>query len=238
MSSTYFSRLDSQKSHRSRAGFIPFEVRRRWRLPLTAKSGGGLQAGFTLIEMLIVLAISAVMMVYVAGTFSRSRVDLTQEANGIIANIRKAQTYAVSAKTFPSDPSLPPADWGTLRCGYGIHYLNSQTLQIYAGANAQSVNCKTTDRKFGGGDIAIETIKITNPKAEFGAAFWDVFFEPPDPKTYTCDSACWTGVSCDSACSSLSRPPLSIVIRELGAVCPGVQCKTINVYTSGRIEIQ
>lgn len=196
-------------------GFIP-HIRNRFRIQ--PQSGhGSLCAGFTLIEMAVVAGIIGFLSTALIINFSRTRIDVDQSANLIMATIREAQTKAVSSSIYG----------GYNPCGYGIHYVSPTQVAIYIGQDASTVNCLNIANKNyqAGRDVLLGAQSFGDPKIQFTGAFNDIFFLPPDPKTYLNNN------------SSLNQPPITIQIGQIGGTCPQ-NCRTISVYPSGKIESQ
>ncbi len=173
-------------------------------------------AGFTLVEMVVVMAIIGFLSTSLITNFSRTRVDIEQSANLVIATVREAQTKAISSKIYN----------GYNPCGYGIHYIDVNQFAIYVGPSATTNDCSTIDKNYQSNqDTLLPTQTFINSKVQFTNPFSDVFFLPPDPKTYINNSAL------------LNQPPLSINISASGAACPQ-NCRAISIYPSGKIESQ
>lgn len=178
--------------------------------------------GFTLLEVLIVAAITGFITTFLLLNFSRLRINLNEELNTFISRVRLAQTRAASSTHFNN----------SIRCGYGVRYINSQSYAIYVGENASSLNCAAQNKDYNptGGpdnDADIEVVNFANPKVELKTVFRAIYFEPPDPKTFIIDSG-----------GTVHNEPnysLSITVGKVGGTCPQ-DCKTINVSTSGKIE--
>lgn len=171
--------------------------------------------GFTLIEVLVVAAITVIITGFLIANFSRSRVDLNQVALTTVDAIREAQSQALSGSLLR----------GTYRCGYGIHFESSSYL-LYAGPDSATVDCKTTDRNYNPGvDVVVRQAFLPSNVLEFVLPVPDIFFEPPNPTTYIGDSSA-AGLSA------------TITIHRAGAQCPSVDCRVISVSTSGRIQTQ
>lgn len=175
------------------------------------------RTGFTLIEMLVVASIVAFLSVALISEFSRSRVDLDQSVNLAEATVRSAQAEAVASLHYN----------GYNPCGYGIHWdSTSKQLEVYVGPDASIINCASINKNFQAGqDSVVSYLKISDQKVEIKSVSADIFFVPPDPKTYINDN------------DSLVGSPATITLGVVGTNCP-TDCKTIYVYPSGKIEVQ
>lgn len=171
--------------------------------------------GFTLIEVLVVAAITGIISTIMLLNFQRSRVDLYESAGVIVADLRATQSKALASTKYDSGSG------SKIRCGYGVHYISLTSYSIYAGPDASSNNCKSLNRNLDGTDTTVSTKTFGNEKVEFKSTFNDIFWEPPHPYTYVNNS---------SASASID-----ITIGKKGGTCPQ-DCKTINVSTSGKIE--
>ena len=178
--------------------------------------------GFTLIEVLIVAAITGFITTFLLINFSRTRINFAEEANTFASKFRIAQTKAVSSTRFNN----------SIRCGYGVRYINSQSYAIYVGENSSTLDCATQNKDYnptGGADndADFEVINFADSRVEFKTIFRAIYFEPPDPKTFIIDSG-----------GTVHNEPnygLGITIGKVGGTCPQ-DCKTIDVFTSGKIE--
>jgi prepilin-type N-terminal cleavage/methylation domain-containing protein len=171
--------------------------------------------GFTLVEVLVVAAITVMITGFLIANFSRSRVDLNQITLTTLDAVREAQSQALSGAVLR----------GTYRCGYGIHFDENGYL-LYAGADSSKVDCSSEKKSFGGGkDAIVRQALLPNNTLEFILPIPDIFFEPPNPTTYIGESST-AGLS------------TTISIRRKGAKCPSADCRTIYVSTSGRIQTQ
>ena len=173
--------------------------------------------GFTLIEVLVVAAITGFVATFMLINFQKSRIDMTLTANEFVTGLRSAQSKAFASARYDTGTGLKT------RCGYGVHYISPTSYAMYVGPDAALVNCSTLNKNYDGADSIISTNVFIDARVEFKSSFNDIFFEPPDPKTY---------LNNDSA---LGLPPQVITIGKIGDTCPN-NCKTINVYTSGKIE--
>jgi len=180
------------------------------------------RAGFTLIEVLIVAAITGFITTFLLINFSRTRINFAEETNVLKSKIRIAQTKAVSSTQFNN----------SIRCGYGIRYINNQSYAIYVGENASTLDCSTQNKDYnptGGNDndANFEVINFSDSRIELKTVFRAIYFEPPDPKTFIIDS--------DGTVHNEPNYSLDITIGKIGGTCPQ-DCKTVNVSTSGKIE--
>ncbi len=171
--------------------------------------------GFTLVEMLVVVALvgifSVLLLLNLRG-FSTNAVVLERAALVVVSDIRRSQSLSIAGVGFQSNPV----------CGYGIHYVNGTTYLIYAGGEN---TCGSSNKNYqSGNDFSYQQVKITENNVEFKGSFQDVFFVPPDPKTYIDNSF------------SLSASPLTISIGFKGYNCPAY-CKTISVFPSGKVDL-
>ncbi len=171
--------------------------------------------GFTLIEVLVVAAITGIISTLMLLSFQRTRVDLNESGSVFVADLRAAQSKALASTKYDSGSG------SKIRCGYGVHYVDSTSYSVYAGPDASSADCSSFNRNLDGGDATVTTKVFGNEKVEFKATFNDIFWEPPYPYTYINNS---------SASASIT-----VTIGKKGGTCPQ-DCKTINVSTSGKIE--
>lgn len=179
--------------------------------------------GFTLLEVIIVASITGFITTFLLINFSRTRINFAEEANIFASKFRIAQTRAVSSTKFN----------GSIRCGYGVRYINNRSYAIYTGESASAFNCAVQNKDYnpvGGNpdtDANVEVVNFANTRIEFKTVFRAIYFEPPDPKTFIIDSG-----------GTVHNEPnytLPITIGKVGGTCPQ-DCKTINVFTSGKIE--
>lgn len=171
--------------------------------------------GFTLIEVMVIAAITGVISTFMLISFQRTRLDLNEISSVVVADLRATQSKALASTKYDSGLGLK------IRCGYGVHYVGLTSYSIYAGPDANSNNCKSLNRNLDGADTTVTTKNFGDAKVEFKATFNDIFWEPPHPYTYLNNS---------SASASIN-----ITIGKKGGACPA-DCKTINVSTSGKIE--
>ncbi len=183
--------------------------------------------GFGLIDLLVAIAITAFLTIALIKNFS-STISYDRVANVVASDLRNAQSYAISSKKYQGPLDSTPVS----RCGWGLHQdtSNSSTYIIYAGPSA-AANCSSRGYQDTSNSPTFKTAALDS-RLEFETSprFKDIFYEPPDPKTYFNNS---------------SNPPGAveeIVIRKIGitkAQCNAgnVACIKICAYMSGRIEI-
>lgn len=172
-------------------------------------------SGFTLIEVIVVAAITVMMTLSLIANFSKSSTDLVQTANKLVADIRDAQTRAVAGAQFA----------GSSRCGYGIHYIDPATYVIYAGPASTDplIDCSTQNRNYDANlDVVVVTKRLGGTSIVMAQSFQDVFFEPPNPTTYI-----------NNAVIPAASQAISLVKK--GGSCPS-DCKITYIYGTGRIE--
>ena len=209
-------KLKILKTENTKTGFTQYiNFQRIGSFFASAKKTGSCITGFTLIEVVVVATITAIISTFMLLSFQRTRLDLNESSTTIVADLRSAQSKALASTKYDSGSG------SKIRCGYGIHYINTTSYSVYVGPDASSGDCKTQNRNLDGADATITTKVFGNEKVEFKASFNDIFWEPPHPYTYINNSS--------------SSASITITIGRKGGVCPG-DCKTINVSTSGKIE--
>ena len=164
--------------------------------------------------MLVVAGIIAILSSSIIVSFSRSRVDVRQATSVTKSTIRAAQAKAVSSTTYN----------GYNPCGYGVTQISSTQIAIYVGPNAATTDCSTINKNYAlGQDTIISYQNFQDTHIEFKNTFADVFFLPPDPKTYLNNDA------------TLSNTPLEMQVGVVGTACP-TNCRSVFIYPSGKIE--
>ena len=179
------------------------------------------ERGFSLIEVMVVSTIMAVISTVLILNFRESSVSnaaMNRSASIMVSDIRRAQSLATSLTLFEDNTV----------CGYGVHYINITSYTIYVGRISGGGTCASSSRNYQSStDAVLETKKIITDKFELDKSFGDIFFEPPDPKTYINNDA------------SLSQPAETVVIIEKGGTnCNQFKCIFIDIFPSGRVDIR
>lgn len=185
-----------------------------------------LDSGFSLIEMLVVMSITALMTGFLIAQFSHSQTGVTQVAAVIESELRDAQTRAISGVKYQSKH----------RCGYGATQFDEHSLYIYTSPDASDTaqqDCSLQDKNYEAkvGDETVRMVSISDPKIEIKDLgqkyiFKDIFFEPPLGRTY---------IDNDGSASAVAG---RITIGAQSVACtsnPG-SCKSICIYPSGNIQ--
>jgi|SRR3989344_1531456 len=177
-------------------------------------------SGFALIELVVTIAILAILSTVLFFNFRSTSTNKTarnQIVSLITSTIRRAQTMSTSSTKVS----------GNVVCGFGVHYINANSIKIYAGSEA---SCAVANRNYQAGtDFDIENITIPNANLEIKSSFNDIFFEPPDPKTFINNYAGLSGPL------SITTTTISVGVKTQG--CGSLRCTDIIVKTSGGIDI-
>ena len=175
------------------------------------------ERGLTLIEVLVTASLIVFISTLVIRNISISKLNLERLAGVVVADVRLAQSLALSTKKTEDQ----------IRCGYGISQINSTTYVVYAGPPTTS-NCASKNYNTSQESITYKTV-VLDPRADLvdSPKFSDVFYEPPDPKTTIVQGG-----------SSV----VDIIIKKLGTTkqtCNNfsVDCIHVCVYDSGRVEV-
>lgn len=169
-----------------------------------------MKKGFTLIEVLIVTAMTVLLTTALITNFSRTRTELPRLTAGLINDVRLAQNRAVSGALHG----------GAHRCGYGVHFEQDHYV-VFAGPEPDpSAGCAGDSRTFADGSTVL-TVALS-PGLQFDTT-GDVYFEPPLPTTYV------DGVAGNS---------LTLRLQEPRADCPSAGCRVIFINATGQIQSQ
>ncbi|MDO8574969.1 MAG: prepilin-type N-terminal cleavage/methylation domain-containing protein [bacterium] len=134
--------------------------------------------GFTLIEMLVVLAITVIITGVVIFNIGAERQNsaLMRSAQKLSLDLRRAQNFSLSSKVF-KNLGVP--------CGWGAHFngIGSDSYIIFADL---AVNQNCSDRDFiraANGSEDFETINLESgiTVSSLSSGLSDVVFTPPDP---------------------------------------------------------
>lgn len=200
--------------------------------------------GFTLIEVLIVGAIIGILSMMLFFNFRSSGSNITarnQTVAAVVADIRRAQTMSINSSTVA----------GSIVCGYGLHYLGGNNNYLIYAKPRPTGGCSglTTRNYESAEDIPVQNIFLANPNFEiktnacpvgsdlsFTGNGNDIFFEPPDPKTYLADhppiysKSILITVDLKPESGNCSGDYSTIVVKSAGAidVCTAVGGGTCN----------
>ncbi|MEK7600888.1 MAG: prepilin-type N-terminal cleavage/methylation domain-containing protein, partial [Patescibacteria group bacterium] len=174
--------------------------------------------GFTLIEILIAIAITGIVTTGVVTRFSKTSVVTRKAAERFITDLRSMQSRALSGTQYED----------AFRCGFGITVTTETTYALYAGPDAGSVVCASEDRNFEDGiDATIEELSLLDPTLSFKTAVGDIFFEPPSG-TAALDNTIGT-----------NQAPVDVVIgpTETDCIASPNQCQRVCIFATGKIDL-
>lgn len=142
------------------------------------KISNGMNKGFTLIEILVVLAIIVIITGIVIFNIGNERQNsaLLRSAQKLSLDLRRAQSFALSSKVFKTF-GVP--------CGWGVHFngVDSDSYVIFADL-ATDQNC--SDRDFiraASGSEDFETLNLESgiTVSNLSGSLSDIVFTPPEP---------------------------------------------------------
>jgi len=165
--------------------------------------------GFTLIEVLVVSAITALLAGLLVTNFSRTRSALPRFSAELVSATRQAQSLAISGVLHED----------THRCGYGVAFLSDRYI-IFAGPDATR-GCGGDNFRYDVGEPIVAKGPV--PEGLVMTAPADAYFQPPLPTTYL-NGAVGAG-------------SLEITLRETRASCPSSGCRTIIIDESGHVQV-
>jgi len=176
--------------------------------------------GFTLLEMMVVVAIISLMSVLVMGNYNSQKKakEMQFSAQKIADSIRKAQNYSINIKKL---------EGYNVSGGYGIHFIAGNSFTIFLDDSVDR------NKTYGVEDHDVETVELPsgvnieslNGGAVVGAA--DLVFEPPYGNVHMSFDG-----TLQTSTPSLS---LSIEIKRSGESCPEF-CKTVSINSQGQIN--
>src|SRR3989344_1958997 len=176
--------------------------------------------GFSLIEVLVVAGLMVLMSSLMIRNFSSTRLDFDKIANQLEADVRLAQSNALSSKKVND----------AFRCGYGITWIGDSTYDIYAGKDTAVSSCASdSSPNFRFVDAAstpiVKTIILDSRIRVLN--FQDIFFLPPDPRLYRDNG------------NQPTKNPQEITLRKNSVSnCNGEDnCRYVCVYPSGKVEV-
>ena len=184
--------------------------------------------GFSIPELITVIIIISLITALVFANYKKGQklYALEQATQKVASDIRRAQAKAIAGEEYPV---TPPDE----HCGYGITQDSSSpgdTYILYAGVKSNCSSGLGTRNYQPGPDGEVEIIEL--PKSEIieftGVGFNDIFFEPPDPKTYINNQA---------------LPPVAETIIKIHIIGKGTNCgeegvRCITVKNTGLIKIE
>jgi len=174
-----------------------------------------------MLELTVVMAITGILTFFLINNFPASKIGLTDSANVLVADVRFAQSKALSGATFK----------GNSICGYGLHPDGNDPAKyiLFAGParTAMGGDCSAYSKVYDDNSEVWAIKTIVAKGVTFQKPFPDIFFEPPEPKVYI------------DGQPDIAQVAEIIIQSEDAVSCPpsSDKCRVICVYGSGRIEI-
>lgn len=159
------------------------------------------EAGFTLIEMITVLAIVVIMASIIALNYSADRLKLAllRSAQKLSLDLHRVETYSLTSKEFQA--SGVPYSWG-------MHFYGADSTNYTIFADLDN------DRTFDSGIENLETLDLESG-VKVSSAVTDAVFIPPDPDVVFNNDPALTSVSITLTNGSMAR---TITINKFGAI--------------------
>lgn len=162
------------------------------------------EPGFTLIELIVVLAIVVIMASIIMIDYGANRLKLAllRSAQKLSLDLHRVETYSLTSKEFQAS-GVPD--------GWGVHFYgaNSTSYTIFADKNPGNDNIRDPN-----GTEDLETLNFETG-VKVSSAVTDVVFIPPDPDVVINNNPALTSVSITLTNGSLTR---TITINKFGAI--------------------
>lgn len=170
--------------------------------------------GFALVELIVSIFIIGVLGAALLLNYRSGQVEamLTRAAVAFETDLRKTQNLAITSLEF-----------GTIPCGYGLHYIDNRRYSIYAGQRAGVSSCQTSNQNYQSGlDLVYQENQIIELGLIFKTSWPDIFFEPPDPVIYI---------------NNLKSVGASVTV-QFCLENDLTKCRSLTIDTAGRIVTQ
>jgi len=139
--------------------------------------------GFTIIEMIVAVAIISIMAVLILANYNQGRSQLSVDgvAQALMADLRQAQSMALAG-------ALTNDKYG----GYGIYSDNTTQYDLFFNENIENNGCQKNGFEYsdsGSNGLLIKRVSLPNNitisfyDSNNNSVFDNVFFAPPQPKT-------------------------------------------------------